>query len=51
MMLGALVRLTNHADLIVIESDPATPDLDELPETMVLRLVLGGRTAYDSGTL
>jgi predicted amidohydrolase YtcJ len=41
----------NHADLIVLDRDPLTCDLDDLPGTQVLRTVLGGETVFDSGAL
>jgi predicted amidohydrolase YtcJ len=47
---GAL-RPGHHADLIVVDRDPLTCDLDALPETQVMRTILGGRTVYDSGAL
>jgi hypothetical protein len=41
----------NHADLIVIDRDPLQCTLDDLPDTRVLRTVLGGRVVWDSGAL
>jgi len=40
-----------HADLVVVDRDPLTGDLDALPDTRVLRTVLGGSTVYDAGAL
>ncbi len=40
-----------HADLIIIDRDPLTCDLDALPRTRVLRTVLGGNPVYDEGAL
>lgn len=40
-----------HADLVVIDRDPLTCELEELPATRVLRTVVGGRTVYDAGEL
>jgi predicted amidohydrolase YtcJ len=39
------------ADLIVVDRDPSTCDIDALPQTRVLRTVVGGRTVFDSGDL
>ena len=41
----------NHADLIVVDRDPLTCAVENLPATRVLRTVLGGRTIYDAGAL
>lgn len=41
----------NHADMIIVDRDPMTCDLGELPSTRVLRTVLGGQGVYDSGDL
>jgi predicted amidohydrolase YtcJ len=41
----------NHADLIVVDRDPLTCPLDELPATRVLRTVVGGQTVYDAGAI
>jgi len=41
----------SHADLIVVDRDPLTCPLDELPATRVLRTVVGGQTVYDAGTI
>ena len=38
-----------HADLIIVDRDPATCDASALADTCVMRTVLGGRTVYDSG--
>jgi predicted amidohydrolase YtcJ len=45
------LRPGSHADLIVVDRDPLSCDLDALPETRVLRTIFGGRTVYDSGDL
>ncbi|MEW6444041.1 MAG: amidohydrolase family protein [bacterium] len=45
------LRPGHHADLIVVDRDPLTCDLDDLPGTRVLRTYLGGRVVYDSGEL
>ena len=39
----------DHADLIVVDRDPLTCALDDLPATRVLRTVVAGRTVYDGG--
>lgn len=39
------------ADLIIVDRDPTTCALDALPQTQVLRTVLGGETVYDAGAL
>jgi len=41
----------NHADLIIVDRDPLSCPLDDLPKTRVLRTVLGGKTVYDAGVL
>jgi predicted amidohydrolase YtcJ len=41
----------DHADLAIVDRDPLTCAVDELPATRVLRTVLGGRTVYDAGAL
>ncbi len=41
----------DHADLVVVDRDPLTCPLDDLPATRVMRTVLGGTTVYDSGEL
>ena len=46
--IGSLAR-GNHADLIVVDRDPVECDIDDLPDTKVLRTVVGGETVYDAG--
>jgi predicted amidohydrolase YtcJ len=41
----------SHADLIVVDRDPLTCALADLPRTRVLRTVLAGRTVWDAGAL
>jgi predicted amidohydrolase YtcJ len=41
----------SHADLIVVDRDPLTCSVEQLPDARVLRTVLGGRTVWDSGAL
>ncbi len=41
----------DHADLVIVDRDPLTCPLDDLPGTRVLRTLLGGETVYDSGGL
>ena len=41
----------SHADLIVVDQDPLTCPLADLPRTRVLRTVVGGRTVWDAGAL
>ncbi len=41
----------NHADLIVVDRDPLTARVEDLPATRVLRTALGGRTTFDAGQL
>jgi predicted amidohydrolase YtcJ len=40
-----------HADLIVVDRDPLGCALEDLPQTRVLRTVLGGRIVWDAGAL
>ena len=48
---GTLAR-GSHADLVVVDRDPLACPIDDLPETRVLRTVLGGKTVfYDAGAL
>jgi hypothetical protein len=47
---GTLAR-GSHADLVVVDRDPLSCPIDDLPETRVLRTVLAGRTVYDAGAL
>jgi predicted amidohydrolase YtcJ len=42
------LRPGDHADLIIVDRDPLTCDLDALPATRVLRTVLGGCPVYDA---
>ena len=41
----------NHADLAIIDRNPITCDLDDLPATQVLRTHVGGRIVHDNGAL
>jgi predicted amidohydrolase YtcJ len=41
----------NHADLIVVDRNPLSCNLEDLADTRVLRTVLGGETVFDSGEL
>ncbi len=45
------LRPGSHADLIVVDRNPLTCDVDALPKTQVLHTVFGGRTVYDCGAL
>jgi len=45
------LRAGSHADLIVVDRDPLTCSVEQLPDARVLRTVLGGRTVWDSGAL
>ena len=40
-----------HADLIIVDRDPLTCDIEVLSRTRVLRTVLGGNPVYDDGAL
>ncbi|HJT93995.1 MAG TPA: amidohydrolase family protein [Mycobacterium sp.] len=48
--LGALAP-GNPADIAIIDRNPITCDLDDLPQTRVLRTHLGGRIVHDDNTL
>jgi hypothetical protein len=41
----------SHADVIVVDRDPLTCALDDLPHTTVLLTMLGGRPVHDAGKL
>ena len=41
----------NHADLAILDRNPITCDLDDLPSTQVLRTHVGGRIVHDNGSL
>jgi predicted amidohydrolase YtcJ len=41
----------DHADLIVIDRNPLTARVEDLPATKVLRTVVGGRIVHDAGAL
>lgn len=45
------LRPGSHADLIVVDRNPLTCDVDALPGTEVLRTLFAGRTVFDSGAL
>jgi predicted amidohydrolase YtcJ len=40
-----------HADVAIVDRNPATCALDDLGDTKVLRTIVGGRTVHDDGTL
>ncbi|KAJ6009155.1 hypothetical protein N7522_004171 [Penicillium canescens] len=41
----------SHADLIIIDRNPLTCDLDSLSDTKVLRTTVAGRIVYDNGEI
>jgi predicted amidohydrolase YtcJ len=41
----------NHADIIVLDQDPSSCDIDNLHNTKVMRTMVGGETVFDSGDL
>ncbi len=41
----------SHADLVVVDRDPLSCPVEDLPATRVLRTVLAGRTIFDAGSL
>ncbi|MER2208399.1 MAG: amidohydrolase family protein, partial [Rhodococcus sp. (in: high G+C Gram-positive bacteria)] len=41
----------NHADLIFVDRDPSTCDLDDLKNTRVHRTMLGGNIVHDDAVL
>jgi hypothetical protein len=41
----------SHADLIVVDRDPSTCAIGDLPAARVLRTVIGGRTVWDAGVV
>ena len=48
--IGTLAPST-YADMIVVDRDPLTADLDDLPGTRVLRTIVDGQVVHDSGDL
>ncbi|MBB6380628.1 putative amidohydrolase YtcJ [Pseudonocardia eucalypti] len=40
-----------HADVTIVDRNPATGGLDALEETQVPRTILGGRAVYDNGAV
>jgi predicted amidohydrolase YtcJ len=40
-----------EADLAIVDRNPLTCDLAELPQTRVLKTVLGGKEVFDAGSL
>jgi predicted amidohydrolase YtcJ len=45
------IRPGNHADLIFVDRDPSTCDIDELKHTRVHRTLLAGNVVHDDGVL
>lgn len=41
----------HHADLVVVDRDPITAPLDEIPETNVLATMVGGTVVHDADAL
>lgn len=41
----------NYADVTIVDRNPLSCPIDELPQTKVMRTILGGETVYDSGDL
>ncbi|MGS2811517.1 amidohydrolase [Nocardia sp. MW-W600-9] len=41
----------NHADVVIVDRDPLTCPIADLPDTRVLRTYLGGSIVHDSGEL
>lgn len=41
----------NFADVILVDRNPMTTALDDLPRTRVLRTLVGGRTVFDDGAV
>jgi predicted amidohydrolase YtcJ len=41
----------NHADLVVVDRDPVTCPLGDLPDTKVKATLLGGRVVHDTGVI
>jgi predicted amidohydrolase YtcJ len=40
-----------HADLIVVDRDPLSVSVEDLPGTQVLHTLLGGATVLESGAV
>ncbi|QRY52531.1 amidohydrolase [Mycolicibacterium septicum] len=45
------IRPGNHADLIFVDRDPSTCDIDDLKHTRVHRTLLAGNVVHDDGVL
>lgn len=45
------IRPGNHADLIFVDRDPSTCDIDDLKHTRVHRTLLAGNVVHDDGAL
>jgi len=41
----------NNADIVIIDQDPISCEIDEIKNTQVLRAIFDGRTVYDNGEL
>ncbi len=41
----------NFADLVIVDKNPLTVDLDDMPSINVLRTIVDGKTVYDTGDL
>jgi predicted amidohydrolase YtcJ len=41
----------HHADLVIVDRNPLTTHVDDLPDTRVQRTVLGGNIVHDIGAL
>lgn len=48
--MGSLA-IGNHADIVIVDRDPLSCGIDDLPDTEVLRTILGGHTVFDAGKL
>ena len=45
------IKPGHHADLTIVDRNPLTCNLADLPQTRVLKTVLGGKEVFDAGSL
>jgi len=48
--IGSIVA-GNNADIVIVDQDPITCEIDELKNTRVLRTIFNGKTVYNNADL